>query len=186
MAGLIWPGQSKKLSEAIERFRAEILPTKEQGTQDAYSKHLDYWQAALGAYRLADISGQVLAIHRDLLAREDIARPPRPDKPAPPPKYRSPTTVNRYLATLGSLLTAVVNQWHWLPGSYVPMREVKKLKQPGGRKRFLSEEELQALLQGLPGIEIARTVCRCAAVCDDRSASGRNHGDALGVRGLQA
>lgn len=146
VAGLIWPGQGKKLKEAIERFRTEILPTKEPGTQDAYSKHLEHWEAALGHHRLPDLNGQVLAEQRDLLARENIAKSGKPGEPSPPPKYRSPTTVNRYLATLGSLLSAVVNQWHWLPGSYAPMREVKKLKQPGGRTRFLSEAELQALL----------------------------------------
>lgn len=148
VAGLIWPGQSKTLKEAIAKYRAEILPTKEHGTRVAYSGHLDYWETALGTRRLVDLNGQVIARCRDELSTENVAAPAKPGdgEKVPPPKFRSPTTVNRYLATLGSLITAVVKQWHWLPGSYMPLKEVQKLKQPGGRTRFLTEDELRALL----------------------------------------
>lgn len=47
-AGLIGIADSKNLSEAMERFSQEILPSKEPGTQVAYSGHLLFWQKALG------------------------------------------------------------------------------------------------------------------------------------------
>ena len=144
-AGLIRVADSKKLSDAVERFRLEILPTKAEGTQDAYSCHLLYWEQALGSRRLSDVTAQLIAAQRDALAAENIAKPSKPGKPPNPIKHRTPATVHRYLATLGSVLSAAVKDWHWLEVSPVP--GVRKPKQAGGRTRFLSEAELHKLLQ---------------------------------------
>ena len=64
--------------------------------------------------------------------------------PGKPEKHRANASVNRYLEALGSVLGAVVKQWHWLPQS--PMRAVAKLKEARGRTRFLKDDELKRLL----------------------------------------
>ncbi len=137
-AGLIQEGHRHKLAEAIDRYLLEILPSKSEGTQNAYSGQLDYWKREFGSRKLADITPTLISQSRDELAAENIA------KPGKPKKYRGPATVNRYLEALRSIYSTVVKQWHWLPDT--PMRAVAKLKEPRGRTRFLSETELKVLL----------------------------------------
>ena len=57
---------------------------------------------------------------------------------------KAPATRNRYLATLASVLTACVKDWHWLTAS--PMTGVSKPTEDNGGTRFLSEDELDRLL----------------------------------------
>ena len=137
-AGLVTAGQKWTLSQAIDKYIAEILPEKAAGTQPTYRKQLLWWKSRLGSYRLADITGALISEHRDALLQENYA--PK-DKP---PKYRSPSTTNRYLEALGSVFREVTKRWHWLPDT--PMRAVQKLREPRGRTRFLSATELTALM----------------------------------------
>jgi hypothetical protein len=60
-AGLILEGHRKKLRDAIERHKTEILPQKSAGTQNAYAGQLEYWDSALGSTRLADVSNAQIA-----------------------------------------------------------------------------------------------------------------------------
>lgn len=94
---------------------------------------------------MSDITAQLIATERDALGTENIAEPDKPGKPPHPVKRRSRRTVNRYPATRGRVLSDVVKDWHWLQESPVP--GVRKLKQPGGRTRFLSEAGVHKLLQ---------------------------------------
>ncbi len=57
---------------------------------------------------------------------------------------RAPATVNGYLATLRHAFTLAVTEWQWLEDS--PVRRVRRLGEPRGRVRFLSEEERTHLL----------------------------------------
>ncbi|MEE8291856.1 MAG: site-specific integrase, partial [Candidatus Tectomicrobia bacterium] len=56
----------------------------------------------------------------------------------------APATVNGYLAALSHALTVAAVEWQWLDAS--PMRRVRRLREPHGRVRFLSEEERARLL----------------------------------------
>jgi integrase len=58
---------------------------------------------------------------------------------------KAAATVNRYLATLASVLTACVKRWHWLGAS--PMGQVQKPTESRAEQRFLSKEEAARLLQ---------------------------------------
>jgi integrase len=138
-AGLMLEGQRKKLRDAIKRYKTEILPGKSKGTQNAYTGQLEYWESALGSMRLADVSNAQIAEHRDLLADENIAADGKPAR------RRSPATINRYLAALGAVFSAAVNEWHWLAHS--PVKATKKRKEPRGRTRFLSKAEVKRLLE---------------------------------------
>ena len=57
---------------------------------------------------------------------------------------RAPATVNCYLAALSHALTTAVVEWGWLEAS--PLQRVRRLREPRGRVRFLSDEERPRLL----------------------------------------
>ncbi|MBU1355686.1 MAG: tyrosine-type recombinase/integrase [Candidatus Edwardsbacteria bacterium] len=62
-------------------------------------------------------------------------------------KNLKPASVNRDLACLRHMLNKAI-QWGYLLSN--PMKGIKLLKEPPGRLRFLSEEEIKRLLQELP------------------------------------
>jgi integrase len=171
-AGLITEGQKHTLKDAIERYRAEILPTHTATTLRTYAQHLDYWERQLGHLRLSEITAAAIARYRDELAETPLA----PKTPASTPKPRSPTTVARYLATLGAVFTACVRRWHWLQGS--PLDQVEKPSVANGRTRFLSQDELRRLLEA----------CRASESPDLHLAvllavtTGARQGELLGLR----
>jgi len=159
-AGLVHEGHKHTLSEAITRYRAEILPEHRPETARKYEGHLACWTERLGHLRLADVSPARIAAGRDEL---DGAG-------------KSSATVNRYLATLASVLTACVRRWHWLSAS--PMRGVEKLGEGNAGTRYLSEDELHRLLEA----------CRTSASPDLYLAvllsitTGGRQGEILGLR----
>ena len=116
------------LSDLIEQYRAKVLPDLQPTTARPYATHLKYWQSELGALRLSELHPQKIAERRDALIAAGAA----------------PATCNRYLATLGAVLTAGVQLWHWLPAS--PMKQVHKPTERNQRGRFLTEAELDRLL----------------------------------------
>ena len=64
--------------------------------------------------------------------------------PPSPPRYRTPATVNRYLAALSHVFTYAVKELNWMDEN--PLAKVSKEKEPSGRTRFLSEAERDAFL----------------------------------------
>jgi integrase len=58
----------------------------------------------------------------------------------------TPSTANRYLALIRSILKRAVNEWDWLGKA----PKIKLFKEPEGRVRFLTPIEVQALLKELP------------------------------------
>jgi len=54
-AGMVVEGHRKTLSDAIKRYKAEILPDKSKGTRNAYTGQLDYWESALGSMKLTEV-----------------------------------------------------------------------------------------------------------------------------------
>jgi hypothetical protein len=128
-AGLVPEGVAiHTVSEAIERYRREVLPRKGQGTQQSYDGHLRWWRRRLGSTPMANLQSSEILVHRDRLARQ-----------------KSPATVNRYLASLSAVLSAAMLDWEWLEAS--PMARVRALPEPRGHVRCLSDEERPRLLQ---------------------------------------
>jgi len=128
-AGLTNPAQKVTLSEIITRYRTERLPQLRPGTRVAYDIHLRYWDKHLGHLRLADVRPEKIAEHRDALRAEG----------------RKPAGVNRMLACLGAVMTRAVKHWHLLDTS--PVQRTAKLEENNARTRFLSQDELDTLLQ---------------------------------------
>ncbi|MEE9148433.1 MAG: site-specific integrase [Candidatus Tectomicrobia bacterium] len=126
--GLVPPAGQYTLGALIDRYIRDVLPTKPGATAVNYTTHLTWWQGQLGPVRLSDLTPARLAACRDRLAHT-----------------RAPATVNRYLATLGHALSVAGQEWGWLEAS--PMRRIRRLREPQGRVRFLSDEERGCLLE---------------------------------------
>jgi integrase len=120
--------QRHTLADMLDRYIKDVLPRR----KDSYerSRHLKRWRTDLGYLSLADVTPAKLAEIRDKMLTETT-----PNTGV----LRSPATVNRYMAALSHVFTLALNEWGWLEDS--PMRKVKKLKEPRGRIRFLSEDE---------------------------------------------
>lgn len=117
------------LNEAIDRYVKNILPTKPK-SEYTQERQLGWWKQVFGSYSLADVTPALLAQHRDKLAQEKVKHG----------KFRTPATVNRYLAALSHVFTVAMKEWMWLEEN--PLRKLTKMKEPQGRVRFLSDDEL--------------------------------------------
>jgi integrase len=141
--------RNRTLAEAIDRYVLEEVPKKRDGRM--HTVNLSWWRRKLGSTKLADITPAVLIDHRSRLQREpyrraDPTRPKSEHEGGPVREYeRSASTVNRYLAALSHVFTVARREWQWLHIN--PMENVGKLKEPGGRDRFLSREERMRLLK---------------------------------------
>jgi integrase len=122
------------LGELIDRYIENYLPQK-PSSAPLQLQQLNWWKQQIGALTLADLTPDIIAEHRDKLARRIV----------PSGKKISPSTVNRYLAALSHVLTVGEKELRWLPDS--PIRHVSKLKEPQGRVRYLSDEERMRLLE---------------------------------------
>ncbi len=94
----------------------------------------DYWNKRLGAYALVHISLELVSKERQLFANTPTHKGSKP----------SPSTVNRYMATLASTLSYAVKQLRWLPKN--PCTNLLKLKEDPGRDRILEDAEIARLL----------------------------------------
>jgi integrase len=116
------------LADVLTRYSRDILPTKSPRTAVNQAIHLAWWQEALGTKRLIDLTPAYVVTCRDRLAHD-----------------RAPATVNRYVSTLSHALSVAAVEWQWLPES--PLRRVRRLREPRGRVRYLTDDERERLLQ---------------------------------------
>jgi len=137
---------SKKhtLSDAIERYIETVLPRKPKCIKDQ-TRHLRRWQKEIGAYCLANIDSAVIANARDALVRENLNQNKETTDNTKSDKFRSLSTVNRYVATLSHLYTIAIKEWGWVNDN--PTSKFSKFKEPRGRLRILSDKEKNALLE---------------------------------------
>jgi integrase len=117
-----------RLRDLLARYEREVLPRKSLGTQAHQAAQLAWWTHQLGHLRLDQLTPARLTACRERLA-----------------ETRAPATVNRYLAVLSHAVQVAMQEWGWLEAS--PLRRVGRLREPGGRVRWLAEEERQRLLQ---------------------------------------
>jgi integrase len=122
------------LNDAIDRYLKTVLPQRPKLVY-ARTLHLKFWKKELGDYALAHITPALIVGIRDELAigiteRETI---------------RAPATVNRYISALAHVFSVAVKEWCWLEDT--PFNKLRKLKEPRGRIRFLSDDERKALLK---------------------------------------
>lgn len=142
--------KSKRTSfdQLVERYRKSFLNDVCESSKATREQHLAWWSKRLAGLSLAEITADVVAEARDALAAETFTRGKAQKKRGveiPPTQYRrSAATVNRYAATLSHLFTMAVKEWRMC--STNPVRDINRKKEPGGRVRFLSDAEREALL----------------------------------------
>lgn len=124
------------LAELIDKYIKTILPRKPK-SQEVQTAQLNWWKQKIGCKTLLDVTPAILTECREKLQTEPMNK--KGDK------FRSPATVNRYMAALSHAFTIAVKEWGWMEAN--PTLKINKLPEPRGRVRFLSDDERKALLE---------------------------------------
>ena len=122
------------VADTIDRYIETVLPRKPKSSYNQKPQLL-WWKNKIGTVSLAELSPQIISSCRDLLEK-DIVRGGR---------TRSPSSVNRYLAAFSHVITIAMKEWGWIDRH--PVIAVRKLPEPKGRIRFLSDDERAHLLK---------------------------------------
>ena len=120
-------------AELIDRYIEYELP-KRKSDHKKFQTHLSWWKNKIGAYLLSDITSSLLSQCKDELSKEPSPKFKLDSKGNRVETYRSPATVNRYIATLSIVLSKAYKEWEWLEEN--PMSKVAKFKENRGRTRF--------------------------------------------------
>ena len=126
------------LADVINRYLKD--PTVKQITRDGYRPFLLWWREEAGYLKLHDLTPAKISLLRDKL--QDT--PVQAKKQGGQIKVRTAATCNRNLAALSSILSIAWREWQLIEEN--PCKKVRKLHEPRGRTRFLSEEERERLL----------------------------------------
>lgn len=124
--------KKRTVSDLIKAYRADVLPRLRSAS--AREVHLEWWDATLGPYLLADVRPALLLDTRKALF----------DKPSPRGKVGQ-STVNRYCSTMSHAFSWAMKERQWVNDN--PFFKIANLKEPEGVIRFLSDEERAALLE---------------------------------------
>lgn len=130
------------LADAIKRYIVAVLPQKAASTRRSDAGRLRWWAATYGGLPLSGVTSGLLAAARDELLAGGAKGP----------------TVNRYLAAVSAVLARAAGEWEWLRSN--PAAGVKRFKESLGRVRYLSAEEIEALLAACP--PVLRTIVAVA------------------------
>ena len=116
----------RKMSEALTRFATDISPTHRG----------ERWEVlrlkAIGTHKIANRPLSKLSAEDIIEWRDDRL------------KSVSKGTVLREMNLIGSVLKAARVEWRWMRDN--PMKEVTKPRQPKGRKRRVSQDEIDRLV----------------------------------------
>lgn len=124
----------RTFSDMVERYLDEVLPAKRHNKdQKNPTRHLNWWRRQLGRLPLVDITPDVISRRLRELVNGRTRR-----------GGRTAATCNRYLTSLSAAFRVAANQWGWVGTN--PLSKVSRLQEPGGRTRFLSDEERERLL----------------------------------------
>ena len=121
-------------ADLLDRYYSSGILEHRKSAEET-KRHLNYWKERLKCYALAYITTELIAKERELLANT-------PTQKGTP---RSSATTNRYVAALSSIMSYCCRTLGWI--SENPCRNVIMLKEPPGRDRILSDDELRRLLK---------------------------------------
>lgn len=122
------------IAELIDRYIRDVAPRRPKRREHT-SSILRFWRDQLCPYSLAEATPAPIGEIRDGLVQGTTYRGRR----------RAPATCNRYLQCLGHAFNIAINEWGWAEDN--PIRKIKRLPEPRGRERFLSDEERERLLE---------------------------------------
>jgi len=120
-------------ADLVERFMRDGALEHHKSADDT-KRHLAYWQERFKDYALVHITPEFLGKERQILSATPTTRGGK----------RTPSTTNRYMASLSSILSYAVRSLRWIEEN--PALRLIKLKENPGRDRVLLEGEIEALL----------------------------------------
>ena len=135
--------QKHTVAEMIDRYIDKLKRERPKRYKDTATT-LSWWKQNFGYCVLADLSRSVITDKIDFIAKRTVERIDKETgikRPVP----ISASRVNRYISVMSHICTIATNEWEWLEDN--PFRKIKKLPEPRGRIRFLSDEERVALLK---------------------------------------
>jgi len=112
-------------AQLVERYIQDGALEHHRSASDTL-RHLNYWKARLDQYAIARLTPELLGKERRHLVNTSTLKG----------KQRSAATINRYMSSLGSILTYAVQHLKWIHEN--PARRIKKsavltLRRPGNR-----------------------------------------------------
>lgn len=126
--------QKKTLADLIDRYIEDGALEYHKAVRDTM-RHLGYFKSRIGNYALVYITPEMLLEERKRLLEQPTQRNGK----------RSPSTVNRYMSSLGGALQYACKSLRWINES--PLANVLKLKEKPRKRRTLTSEEEERLLQ---------------------------------------
>ena len=126
--------KKRTLAEVIDRYAVEVLPQKPKSAF-AQGRQLDWWKEQIGHMVLVDITPGVITSTRETLKKSINKNG----------KSFTVASVNRYMAALSHVFSIAYREWGW--ANQNPFSKVSKLKEPRGRTRFLTQDEIKRFLQ---------------------------------------
>lgn len=129
------PEAMRTVGDAIDRWVRDRLPELAQSDQQNAGAIAARWRLEVGALTLARLTPDVV---------ETTARKLRDEIGADGKLLRSPQRVNRFLATLSRVLGYARKNLRWIDKN--PCASVSRYKEPRGRVRFFTPDEVSTLL----------------------------------------
>ncbi|MDI1350682.1 site-specific integrase [Aquabacterium sp.] len=129
------PAEKMLFAAAIDRYLAEVTPSKRPFTQAGEKHRAATLKKYFGKYSLAGITAELVAKYRD----ERLAGLDRLDADGNP-KPRAANSVRLELALIGHLFTVAIKEWG-LGLIYNPVLNIRRPSPGAGRNRRLSAKE---------------------------------------------
>jgi len=125
-------GKKHTVADAIDRFIVEGRIKKDSTHQQ--TSQLNWWKELVGHMFIADFNSATFLECRVKFLTEKTRRGVR----------RQPQTFNRYRAPLSRVLRSAI-QWRWIDNH--PLQALERETEPPGKDRYLSEDEIQRLVE---------------------------------------
>ena len=132
------------VAELVDRYLIEDLQKLAESDWRMRSRQLKWWKVEIGHKTLNKVTPVLLVECRNKLKSEEIS-----SKNNPETKFRSGSTVNRYMAALSAAFGIASSEWQWVKEN--PFSRVRREKESDGRIRFLSADERSNLLEACQG-----------------------------------
>ncbi len=127
------------VSDLIDAY-LKHLKGKNLNRYNAVKPLLDWWNSELGHIVLSHFKSEpIINCQQKLLSRQKQRK--NSDGSV---NTLSPSTVNKYVIALHTAINYGIRPLRWITTN--PVNDVDKLKEPTGRTRFLSDDEIKRLL----------------------------------------
>ncbi len=138
--------RKRTVAQAIDAYMLDY-----SGRDVGLTNRLAWWKSENGTVSLAQLNQAKIKDAIRKLGRENIKRGKGPGGKAQSlSRRKAPATLNRYLQAISSVLTWAVDQG-WIAKN--PALGIKRLKEPRGRVRWLSDDERKRLLKACDNSE---------------------------------